>query len=60
MATVRILRAFRLKLAVELLKLLYNLRLLCDPSRPFWAHVCAQSQHHTHLLLHCPSCPRRL
>jgi hypothetical protein len=48
----RISRVFRLKLAVELLKLLYHLRLLCDPSRPFRAHVCAQSQPHTRLLLH--------
>ena len=28
------------------------LRLLCDPSGPFWAHVCAQSKYHRHLSLH--------
>ena len=45
-----------LKPAVVVLKLLYGPRLLCNPShpsRPFWADVCAQSQHHRHLLLHC-------
>jgi hypothetical protein len=40
----------------EGLKLLYNPRLLCDPSRPFWAYVCAPLGPHILHSLWCSFC----